>query len=114
MDHLAARLDVVVVAVNHDQAGIGQLAVDVVPQRVILRHDAVLDLRRIRRLGRRRRIRIDLRRVHHLAAVIERVTLLRQEAICLGDPVVAAVDHLVVGGEVIIVAVNLDKAGVLH
>ena len=99
MDHLAARLDVVVAAVDLDQTGVVQHAVLVIVQAAVLRHDAVL------------RGIFDLR-IEHLAVIGKGVAALGHETVGLGDPVAAAVDHLAARLDVVVAAVDLDQASV--
>ena len=133
MDDLAAGADVVVVAVNDDQARVVAHAVLVVVQAAVLRIDAVFHLRRGRRIGRRGRIarrrgrgicrrsgrgRRGRRRggavQNQLAVIGEGVARRRQQAVGLADPVIRALNHVVLGGEVVIITVNLHKAGIRH
>ena len=99
MNHLTARLDVVVAAVDLDQAGVGAQAVLVIVQAAVLRHDAVL--RGIFGL-----------RIEHPAVIGEGVAALRHETVGLRDPVAAAMNHLAARLDVVVSAVDLDQAGV--
>ena len=99
VDHLTARLDVVVAVADLDQAGVGAQPVHVIVQAVVLRHDAALgDI-------------LELR-IEHLAVIGEGVAALRHETVGLRDPVAAAMNHLTARLDVVVVAVDLDQSGV--
>ena len=98
MYDLAVGLDIVVRTVDLDQTGIGLDIVDVVVPDVAFLHDTVLHL-----LGG-----LD----DHFAVSIELIAALRHQAIGLADEVFGVLDQGVIALEVIVIAIDLDQAGI--
>ena len=100
MNHLAARPDIVVTAVDLDQTGVVANAVSVVVQAAVLCYDAVLT--EVLDFG-----------VNHLAVLGKLIAPLPHQTIGLGDPVVATVNHLAARPDIVVAAVDLDQTGVV-
>ena len=117
MDKFAAAADIVVVPVNLNQARIGQHAVHIVVEAVVLGNNAVFHFRfGICRIGVDR-IRIGHGRIGHSALIIKGIASFRHKAVGLADPVAAALDRsvhnlIVVIGEVIVVTVDQYQTGI--
>ena len=114
MDDLARGLDIVVAAVDDYKSGVVQLTILVVVQAAVLRHDAVLHIRRRCRLRSGCGRRISARRVYHLAVIGKGVALLRQEAVRLAYPVAPAMDDLARGLDIVVAAVDDYESGVVQ
>ena len=99
MDHLEGAVDIVVVAVDLDQARVGLDIVHVViPGAVAFLHNAVLLL--------------GLCLDDHLAVITEGVLCCRQQAVGFGNVVFLPLYHCVGAVEVIIISIHLDQAGI--
>ena len=103
-DHLAGAVDVVVISVDLDQAGISLDAVHIVIQLAVLADDAVFHFGIGIRIGR------DRRRVKHLAVRAEVIEACRKKAVGAVHPVVRRRDHLAGAVDVVVISVDLDQA----
>ena len=105
-DHLAGAVDVVVISIDLDQAGISLDAVHIVIQLAVLADDTVFHFGIGIRIGR------DRRRVKHLAVRAEVIEACRKKAVGAVHPVVRRRDHLAGAVDVVVISVDLDQAGV--
>ena len=95
---LAGAVHIVVIAVDLDQASVDLYAIDVVIERSVLCHNAIL--RRILRC----------RRIDHLTFGIKAIITLRNQAMRPGHVVSAVMHHFALGIDVVIIAVDFDQA----
>ena len=107
---LVRGIDIVVITVNLDNAGISTDTVDIVVQFTVLFHDAVLQLRLdlgilYGRIGLIALIQQDL------TVGIQRIALLLNQTVGLGDPGGAVLHQEVLAVEVVVVAIHFHNAG---
>ena len=104
---VGADIDDAAVQQLDNACAIADLTVNVVVQRTAHIHDTVFQLGQ-------RLIGIDLGRIGHAALLIEVEIALGQQVIGDGDPVVGILDSLAGGAEVVVIAIQIDQAGLAH
>ena len=109
MDDLAVgALYIVVIAVDLNQTRSGQLTIHIIVEAPVFGDDTVLHL------GIGIRVRINDRRVDHLAVRIEGVLTRRKEIIRNGDPVRSALYRRAgTGSEVVVITINFHQASII-
>ena len=109
MDDLAVgALYIVVIAVDLNQTRSGQLAIHIVVEAPVFGDDTVLHL------GIGIRVRINDRRVDHLAVRVEGILTRRKEIIRNGDPVRSALYRRAgTGSEVVVITINSHQTSII-